>query len=69
MRLGLLLRVAMASAFVSLWLSAGGCQRSFKPYLPPDWRIAMLDVNQPAPFKGLLITEAYYLYLLEQQEK
>lgn len=69
MRLRLLLRLVMASAFVSLWLSAGGCQRSLKPSLPSEWRIVPLDVNQPAPFKGVLITESYYLYLLEQQEK
>jgi len=39
--------------------------RSSVVYVPDSQRIELLDVNDTAPYKGVLLTEGYFFYLKE----
>ena len=48
-------------------LTLNGCVpvKSSVVYVPDSQRIELLDFNDPAPYKGILLTEGYFFRLKE----
>lgn len=61
--------VIMALLIIIGLLSVSGCLPSSVIYVAGDDRIALLDVNEPAPFAGVLITGGRHEELLDYEDK
>ena len=64
-RCAALFTIAAMTIIMLIFLS--GCLFSGKSatFVDDSRRIAVLDVNEPAPFRGVLLTEGRYEYLLD----
>jgi len=58
-----LLTLAVLLFIISLTLNGCLSARKSTVYVPDSQRLVMQDVNEPAPFKGVLITQGYFFYL------
>lgn len=54
---------------IFLVLSGGSCSRNSVIYIDDSLRITLLDVNEPAPFRGVLITEGRHEELLDYEDE
>jgi len=62
-----LMLLMLASMTIFTHFAVNGCNSAGSEivYVNDSRRIAVLDVNEPAPFKGILITQGYFEYLLD----
>ena len=60
-----LLRLAMSLVIVFSTLSGLSCAARGTAYVRDSRKIEILEPNEPAPHRGILITQGYFEYLLE----
>ena len=57
--------LVMLCCFISTSLSGCACARKEVIYVGDSRRIAILEIGESAPFRGILITQGYFEYLLD----
>ena len=66
---GMLCLTVIMLGMVVLTPGVSGCLKSSVVYIDDSDRIALLDVNEPAPFRGVLITEGRHERLLDYEDE
>ena len=66
---GMLCLTVIMLGMVVLMPGVSGCLKGSVIYVDDSDRIALLDVNEPAPFRGVLITEGRHERLLDYEDE
>ena len=54
---------------IAFVMSVSSCTKNSVTYVDDSDRIILLDVNEPAPFRGVLITEGRHEELLDYEDE